>query len=61
MDEELRAQLRKRVEVARRLRFENPKLSVEILCDIVSEMLRGRDQKPYPEAVTKFAVRNAPQ
>lgn len=41
MNEELRGQLRKRLEVARRLRYENPRLCMEILVDVISELLKG--------------------
>lgn len=47
MNEELRGQLRKRLEVARRLRFQNPVMAMEIITDILSEMLKGKDEKPF--------------
>ena len=43
MNEELREQLRKRLEVAKRLRHENPKLCIEILVDVVDEMLKPKE------------------
>ena len=48
MNEELRGQLRKRLEVAKRLRYQDPKMAVEIIADVLDEMLKGKDSKPVP-------------
>jgi hypothetical protein len=43
MNEELRSQLRKRLEVARH--YEDPRLCTEVLVDVLDEMLKGEDSE----------------
>jgi hypothetical protein len=48
MNDELRGQLRKRLEVAKRLRYQDPKMAVEIIADVLDEMLKNKDSKTVP-------------
>jgi hypothetical protein len=38
------------LEVTRRLRYENPRLCMEILVDVLDETLKGREAKSFSQA-----------
>ena len=43
MSDEWRGDERKRLEYARRLRFTDPKLALEIICDVLDSLLRHKE------------------